>query len=228
MDARASRFAARHPDDLSDLVALTSGHPLAWLCSAGPNGLLASALPLMLVRSADGRLLALEGHFGRRNPQVAALRADPHALVLWLGVQGYVSPSWMADRTQAPTWNYASAQCRVRVRLDGDADEAAVLRHLRALAEVHEAGRPNAWTIDAMGARLGQLARHVVSFRADVLDLQQRYKLGQDERDDVYADILDGIGRSGAGPLADWMRRFNPGRGARASATAPADPPPVA
>jgi len=208
------RFAARGPQDLPDL---TAGHPLAWLCSTGPNGLMATPLPLMLDRDESGQLLAVEGHFALANPHVAALRADPHAIVLWMGVQGYVSPSWMADRTQAPSWNYASAQCRVKVAFD-EADDQATLRHLRALADAHEAGRPRAWAIDEMGPRLHQLAQRVIAFRADVIDLKQRYKLGQDERDDVFSDILAGLGPS---PLADWMRRFNPGRGPRATVNDP-------
>lgn len=212
MLASTSRFASRNPEGLADLLDLTRGHPLGWLCSTGPNGLMASPLPLMLVESDAGRLLAVEGHFALANPQVAALRADPDALVLWMGVQGYVSPSWMADRTQAPSWNYASAQCRVRVQLD-DGDDEAALRHLRTLAEAHEDGRPNAWSVEEMGPRLHRLARHVVSFSAEVVDLQQRYKLGQDERDDVLADIVHGLARSGQHALAGWMQRFNPGRG---------------
>ena len=206
----APRFAARGPQDLIDLVA---GHPLAWLCSAGPDGLMATPLPLLLQHDAAGHPIAVEGHFARANPHVAALRADPNALVLWMGVQGYVSPSWMADRTQAPSWNYASAQCRVTLRFTDDDDEA-ILRHLRSLAAAHEGGRPRAWSIDEMGARLQHLAQRVIGFRADVTELQQRYKLGQDERDDVFADILGGIAASGQAALGDWMRRFNPRRAA--------------
>ena len=225
-----NRFAACSPHDLSDLAA---GHPLAWICSAGPNGLMATPLPLRLKHGEDGGLLAVEGHFAIANPHVAALRADPQALVLWLGVQGYVSPSWMADRTQAPSWNYASAQCRVAVRFEdgAEADEYATLRHLRALACEHEAGRPEAWSVDEMGPRLQQLAQRVVSFRAEVLALHERYKLGQDERDDVFADILAGLGGSAQAPLAEWMRRFNPGRGPAATVNDPRDadaaPPPA-
>lgn len=209
MSERSSAYSARSSQDLDDLSA---GHPLAWVTSAGPRGSIATPLPLLLHRDGAGRLIAVEGHFARMNPHVAALRSDPIAQVLWLGVQGYVSPSWLADRTQAPSWNYASAQCRVHVRFDDD-DGGAILRHLRMLAQAHEAGRPRAWSIVEMGARLESLAERVISFRAEVLELHERYKLGQDERDDVLADLLTGLDRTGQRALADWMRRFNPGRG---------------
>jgi hypothetical protein len=64
-----------------------------------------------------------------------------------------------------------------------------------------------------MGPRLAQLAQRVIAFRAEVLDGRERYKLGQDERDDVFADILTGLSAGGDAALVDWMRRFNPGRG---------------
>lgn len=216
MASDPSRFASRGLDDLADLAAT---HPLAWLCSVGPSGLMATPLPLLLQRAADGRLLAVEGHLARTNPQVAALQAQPDALLLWMGVQGYVSPSWMADRTQAPTWNYASAQCRVHVRFD----EGDVVPHLRTLVDAHEAGRPDAWSMDEMGARLHLLAPRVIGFRAEVVQLQERYKLGQDERDDVFADILAGLDAGGPSVLAAWMRRFNPGRGPASTVNDPPD-----
>lgn len=212
-----SKFAARSAQDLADLVA---GHPLAWLCSAGPGGLQATPLPLLLQHDGQGRLIGVEGHFARGNPHVEALRRDPQALLLWMGVQGYVSPSWMADRTQAPSWNYASAQCRVRVNFIDE--EVALLRHLAELARAHEAGRPRAWRLEEMGPRLHLLAQRVIGIRAEIIDVQQRYKLGQDERDDVFADILGGLAADPhSTALIDWMRRFNPARGPAATANDP-------
>ncbi|MBW8757519.1 MAG: FMN-binding negative transcriptional regulator [Burkholderiales bacterium] len=208
MTASPNRFAPRGPQDLADLARR---QPLAWVCSRGPAGLLATPLPLVPKLAPDGRVVAVEGHFARSNAHVDALRADGRATVLWLGVQGYVSPSWMADRTQAPTWNYASAQLQVDVRLVEDPD--AIIAHLRELTGRQEADRPRAWTIDEMGARLASLARRVIAFRAEVVASREKYKLGQDERDDVYADILAGLDAQPDAALPAWMRRFNPGRG---------------
>ena len=208
MTAPPNRFAPRGPQDLADLAR---GHPLAWICSRGPAGQLSSPLPLVPRFASDGRIQAVEGHFARSNPHVAALQADGDAHVLWMGVQGYVSPSWMADRTQAPTWNYATAQLRVTVRFEDDPE--AIVRHLRELTDLQEAGRPQAWSIDDMGARLALLAQRVIAFRAEVVECNERYKLGQDERDDVYTDILAGLDAQPDAALPAWMRRFNPGRG---------------
>jgi predicted FMN-binding regulatory protein PaiB len=53
------------------------------------------------------------------------------------------------------------------------------------------------------------VARGVVGFKATVDQAQARFKLGQDECDGSYADILAGLD---GGDLAAWMRRFNPDR----------------
>ena len=109
----------------------------------------------------------------------------------------------MVDRTQAPTWNYASVRCVASVRFIDDE------RRLREI--VRDLVR-----IDEMGPRHEQLARGIIAFEADVDESRGRFKLGQDERDDVFKDILRGLAAQGPGsePLRDWMDDFNPGRAA--------------
>jgi acetyl esterase/lipase len=212
----------------ADLAALAAARPLAWIVSGEAADLCATPLPVQAELDGEGRLVLLRGHFARGNPQLRRLAAQPLAMVLLLGPQGYVSPSWLRDRTQAPTWNYAAAVLRVRVELD-DTPEAAEAA-LGGLVEAMEQGRPRAWGMAEMGGRYASLSRGVVAFRARVDEARASFKLGQDERDDVFADILAGLARSGAHELADWMRRFAAGRQAAAEVPAGAgadklDPP---
>ena len=194
----------------NDLVRLVERHPLAWVVSQGEAGPFATALPIRPVVSKDGALTALRGHFARSNPQVEALRRDGRAQILFMGPHAYVSPSWMADRTQAPTWNYASAQFTVTIELF---DEPARIEELlHDLIGAMETGRPNAWSPDDMGARFGSLSRGIVGFDAPIVNAAGRFKLGQDERDDVYADIHRGLAGEGADELLSWMDAFNPSR----------------
>lgn len=209
MDPVPPKYAAPSPQLLADLVR---AQPFAWIVSGAAGDSHATPLPLRPKLGPDGRIEALIGHFARRNPQVEALRRDPRALVLTLGPHAYVSPSWMADRTQAPTWNYAAAQFAVEVEFIED--EAALRLVLDDLIGAMEAARPNGWSAAEMGERYAGLSRGIVAFHARVTDQRGVFKLGQDERDDVYADILAGLGGEGASGLAAWMRALNPGRGA--------------
>ena len=201
--ARDERYAPRTHDDV---VALLRQQPMAWLASPGHDGC-ATPLPLRPELDAQGRLVALRGHLALRNPQLEALRADPRARAFVLGPHAYVSASWLDDRTQAPTWNYAAAAFALQVSLLEDA--ASVAAELDALAAQMEAGRPRAWRTADMGARYARLAQGVVAFRARIDGVRATFKLGQDERAGDFAQILAGLDAAGERALAQWMRAFD-------------------
>ncbi len=214
-------FASRHPDDLALLV---QQQPLAWILSGTPGAQQATPLPVQLVCADDGTPTTLLGHFARSNPQLQALAAAPRATVLLIGPHGYVSPSWFNDRTRAPTWNAAWAVFDVQIALHDTKADAD--RLIAGLVTQMEAGRPGAWAIEEMGTRYHGLAQAVVGFQATVLGVRSSFKLGQDERDDVFADILRGLDIGKQPALAQWMRRFSAGRPAEAlPASVPAPVP---
>ena len=219
--ANPSLFQPLSPRDVADLVA---EQPLAWIVS-GPTGALSSTpLPVQLECDAQGRPLRLLGHFARSNPQWRAFAEDPRATVLLIGPHGYVSPSWFEDRTRAPTWNYATAVFEVDIELHDTAEDAS--RLLQHLTDDMEQGRPGAWRPEEMGDRYFNLRQGVIGFHAHVRDIRATFKLGQDERDDVFDDILRGLWNTQHHSLARWMRRFDGGRGAGAiSAIAPTPKP---
>lgn len=192
------------PEDASEIDRLIAAHPFAQLVScAGPMPV-CTPLPLLLQRDADGAWLL--GHFARANPQVALLREHPQALAVFVGEHAYMSPSWLRDRTQAPTWNYETVHCEVEVEfLDR---EEAIHTALDQLVRHMETGRPQAWSIADMGPRYEQLTRAVIAFRARVTAIHPKFKLGQNERDDVYADMLAGAEREQLHGIADAMRRL--------------------
>lgn len=213
--AVTSIFCAQSPADLIDLVR---AQPLAWIVSGAAAQLDASVLPVQLVCDEEGRPERLLGHFGRGNPQLRALAQAPQATVLLLGPHGYISPSWFRDRTQAPTWNYAWAVFDVEIELrDTPADAEALLDGLVAQME---AQRPVAWRIADMGERYARLSAGVVGFHAQIKSVRSKFKLGQDERGDVFADIVQGLDLLGQVALAEWMRRFAQQRASAVAAPA--------
>jgi len=186
--------------------------PLAWVITMTDADFRATALPLRPIAGKDSSVSAFLGHFAQSNDHHRMLRDHPRALLLFMGVNGYVSPSCMRDRTQAPTWNYASAQFLVDIEfIDDAAGRDAVLEDL---VNAMEAGRENAWHPAEMGARYSLLANRIVAFRANIVQRRVKFKLGQDERDDVYADICAAMD-AGNPELSAWMRRANTHRTVR-------------
>jgi transcriptional regulator len=205
MDPKPAKYAPRSYQDIIDLV---SDFPFAWVVSEG--GMFnATPLPIRPIIE-NGELTALLGHFGRNNPQIDRLRADPRAHILFMGPHGYVSPSWLSDRTQAPTWNYASATFACDIQLIED--PAGIEAALRDLIDAQERGRDRAWSLDDMGERAARLARGVIAFRATITDRQAVFKMGQDEADREYNEIMAALDSDGATELASAMRQQNPER----------------
>lgn len=201
------RFAPRSGGDILNLVRTQR---LAWVVSANDGDFQATLLPLLPILDASGGLEGLAGHFARSNDHTEKLRAQPRALILFLGPNGYISPSWIHDKTWGPTWNYASVQFVVDIEFIDD--PAHTDKHLGELVNTMETDRPDAWNIGQMGPRYATLARHVAGFRARIIDTRARFKLGQDERDAVFSDITLALDREGQHDLLRWMNEFNPGR----------------
>lgn len=207
MTERKDLFA---PKSGEQVLRLVLGNPLGWIVSLDAGAFRATPLPLRPRVGVAGRIEALEGHFARSNPHSAALRRDGRAIVLFTGPQGYISPSWVSDRTWGPTWNYAVAQFLVTIEFDETPERLDA--HLHDLAGAMERGRANAWHPAEMGGRYDTLKRMIVPFEATVVEQRARFKLGQDERDAVFGDITLALERSGQDGLLAWMRELNPGR----------------
>lgn len=194
------------PRSGQDVLRLLREQPFGWLICGQGESFRASAIPFRPRLDPSGTLVGLWGHLPRSNPQVEWLRRDPRAEILILGANGYISPSWMTDRTQAPTWNYASIQFLTDIVFLED--DAALERILRDLVGAMEAGRTNAWSIEDMGARYARLAQRIIAFEANIVEIRPRFKLGQDERRDVFADIMSGLEAGGTDDLRKWMADF--------------------
>lgn len=207
MTASTDIFA---PKSDGQVLRLVLEHPLAWVISSEGGTFRATPLPLRPRVGSDGRIEALEGHMARRNPLCAALQRDARALILFSGPQGYISPSWVSDRTWAPTWNYAVVQFLVTIAFDET--PARLEAHLDDLIGAMERGRPGAWQRSEMGARYEAIKHRIVPFEAKVVEQRAKFKLGQDERDTVFAEITTALGRTDSDALLAWMRELNPGR----------------
>ncbi|MBY0511882.1 MAG: FMN-binding negative transcriptional regulator [Rhodospirillaceae bacterium] len=186
--------------DDAALAELIAQHPLAWIVAkSAPES--AALMPMLLETDAAGRPVALLGHLPKAHPIVGALTQTPRALFLFLGPNAYISPEWLSNKDWGPTWNFATAQITADIAFDDALTDEA----LSKLVAHMEKGRPSPWTIDSLGPRYESLRGRVIGFRATIKQVSPRFKLGQDEKPTVFAEILRGLGDH---PLARWMRRF--------------------
>ena len=188
----------------SEIERLVAAYPLASLVSSDAGRMLATPLPLILQRDADGNRVFI-GHLARRNPQHEMLKRSPRALAIFTGAQGYIASSWLRNRRYAPTWNYEFVQFELDVAIIDTPEET--LFALDTLIEHVEAPYPNPWRSAEMGPRREQLAQYIVPFRARVIATQAQFKLGQGDPQDVVEDTYAALARYGQFELAEAMRR---------------------
>lgn len=195
------------PLETRHVAQLVERHPLAWIVSSTDGDFTVTPLPLRHRTDTSGAITHLIGHFARSNPHVDVLKRHPRALILFRGEQSYVSPSWMSDRTWAPTWNHMGVQFVVDFELHEDVDKLREV--LRDMIDTMEAGRPKAWQLEETAHRYEKLVPHIVSFDAHVRETKAVFKLGQDERPQIYRDMAAGLRAAGEAELVEWMQRYN-------------------
>ena len=200
------RYAPRNDDDI---VRLVEENPLSWVFLRDAAGSYATAVPIRPVLDS-GRLSRLVGHVPRASRIAHNLVHASQGLILVMGPHGYISPSWLSDRTQAPTWNYTSAQFTADLRL---VEESGFLEdHLRDLTGAMEHGRINAWTVGEMGHRFQSLSARIIPIVATIRRTESRFKLGQNENDQTYGEIIYALAGASKARLMKWMSMFNPNR----------------
>lgn len=185
------------------ILELAQQHPFAWLVTRDHS----SVLPLLVHSNSQDQITHISGHFSRMNPLHQELKNNPAATILFLGPNSYMSPSWLQDRTQAPTWMYASLSCKVMVTLKDDTK--MLQQHLFELSQFMEKDRKNPWSPKEMGKRFFSLSKGIITFTADVLETNATFKLAQDERDDVFEDIYTQLSEDSTQGILPWIRRYN-------------------
>jgi transcriptional regulator len=197
-------FAEDRLPVLHEAIRRTS---LATLVTFGPDGLLATPLPLLL-DAAAGPYGTLYGHLARANPQWRRSDAATEALVLFMGPDGYITPSWYATKRESgkvvPTWNYVTVHAYGRVEFFEDAAE--LLDAVTRLTARHEAGRAAPWTPgDAPPDFIQGQLKGIVGMRIAITRLQGKWKLSQNRSAADRAGVVAGLRAEGDPGLADLV-----------------------
>ncbi len=182
-------------DDLMRQHALIRARPLGLLISAGPQGLLANAIPF-LIDPAASRLGTLQAHMARANGQWRDLAQAPHALVVFEGAEHYISPSWYATKQETgkvvPTWNYVMVQARGLARVIED--DAWLARQIEALTQSRESARERPWAVaDAPADFIAQQRRAIVGVEIEILDIRGKWKASQNRNAADRTGVVAGL-----------------------------------
>jgi transcriptional regulator len=174
--------AAPGVDAMLDLVSQTR---FATLVTVVDGAAVIDHLPFVLDRSR-GELGTLEAHVARANPVWPHLLTGAPVTVVFQGPAHYISPAWYPGKDEhgavVPTWNYLAVHARGPVRLVECADRLMpMLERLVAANEWPLHGDGHWQVADAPAGYLKPMLSAIVGFEIEIVDLQGRWKLAQDE-----------------------------------------------
>lgn len=204
-----AQFAEHRPEEWHRLIR---EHPLGMLVTATAAGLEAEHLPFVLEaeRGPGGTLLA---HVARANPVWRAVGEGDAVMVVFRGVQGYISPNWYPSKHEhhrhVPTWNYEVVHVHGRIRVLDDTN--AVRGAVAKLTRQSEAGQPVPWKMgDAPADYLASELAQIVAIEIAIERIEGKRKLSQnrDERD--FRNVVETLEQRGELALAEAMRGARP------------------
>ena len=194
--------------DGSALQRLITDHPLGMLVTHGSEGLDADHIPFEF-DPAVGSHGVLSAHVARANPLWQRSPTGTPVLVVFRGVDGYISPSWYPSKhethRQVPTWNYTVVHAHGTLTIHDD--ERFVRGLVARLTRRHEAGEPAPWKMgDSAPEYIDSMLRNIVGIEVTVTRLLGKAKLSQnkDARDRLGA--ADALQARGHDALARAMR----------------------
>jgi transcriptional regulator len=201
-----SHFAESRVEVLHEAIR---GAGLATLVTLGTDGLDASHLPLLL-EPEPGPLGKLVGHVARANPQWSATPDGAPALVILLGPDAYVTPSWYATKRETgrvvPTWNYLAIHAHGTVRFFHERER--LLDVVTRLTDRHEQPRAHPWKVsDAPPDYLDDMLKGIVGVELAITRLEGKWKASQNRNEADRRGVEEGLRGEGQPTMAALVGR---------------------
>jgi transcriptional regulator len=184
-------------DDLAALHATMLDVRLANFVTTTAEGLVATPLPLLLAPD-EGPYGTLYGHLARANSQWK-LPPSGDAMVLFMGPDAYVSPTWYPSKLEhqkvVPTWNYIAVHAYGPAEFFEDADR--LLDVVTRLTNLHEQRKAKPWAVsDAPEAFIRAQLKGIVGLRLPIARLEGKRKMSQNRSAEDRAGVAAGLAAS--------------------------------
>jgi transcriptional regulator len=196
--------------DLPLLHAAMKQSDLATLVTTTRQGLVATHLPLLLDES-KGKYGMLRGHISRANLQWQETDTNADALIIFLGLDTYVTPNWYPAKQETgrvvPTWNYGAIHAYGRLSFTEDPEWLRAM--VTALTNKHEASFPAPWQVsDAPKTFIDSQLKAIVGFEFEILRLEGKQKFNQNRSAEDRLGVIEGLRETGKTQVAELMEKI--------------------
>lgn len=197
--------------DPQEIAAVIAAAPLGCVVANTAEGLIANHMPILVDKRGE-----LVGHIALANDMHRLIAAGQEVLVIFRGVDGYVSPNFYPSKAehhkQVPTWNYQVVH--VHGTISFQHDESSKRAAVGLLTREHERriNGEKAWRMaDAPADYMTDMLGKIVAFRIAVTRTIAKSKLSQNRDIRDFEGAVDGLKSSGQEALATRMAAL-PGR----------------
>ncbi len=199
-------FREERPEVLFDAMRTIGA---ATLVSPGPEGLVASHLPIEVMAGPIGEASSpdtgstparLYCHFAKPNSHGASISDGDELLLIFQGPQSYISPSWYPSKQVTgkvvPTLNYAAIHAYGTVRMFDDL--AGKRRHLTALSDHFESAYAKPWALsDAPDDYIESMCNGIIGCEITLTRLEGKWKMSQNKSEEDREGSINGLRASG-------------------------------
>jgi transcriptional regulator len=144
----------------------------------------------------------LRAHVARANPLWRIHPRETEALVIFAGIDHYITPSWYATKREngkvVPTWNYVAVHAFGPLQVFEDAEW--LREQVGALTALHEAGSigassAGAWAVtDAPGEFIAAQLKGIVGIEVPITRIEAKVKASQNRPEADREGVIDGLG----------------------------------
>lgn len=201
-----AKFAETRPEELGRIIR---ENPLGVLVTHDSAGLDADHIPFEF-DADEGTHGMLTAHVARANPLWQRCPTGTAVMVVFRGVQAYISPNWYPSKhethRQVPTWNYEVVHAHGIISIQDD--ERFARRIVARLTRRHEAAEPTPWKMgDSAPEFINEQLRHIVGIEIAITSLVGKVKLGQNREARDRLGAAENLEERGHGAIAQAMRK---------------------
>lgn len=183
-------------EDQAEIHALMRAYSFATLVTNGPEGLIATHLPVVVKHDATSPTGRIECHLARANSHWKSFDAGADALMIFQGAEAYIRPGWYPTKVETekavPTWNYQAVHAYGRLELKPD--KAWLLRHVSELSDQQEAPFAQPWaTSDAPESYIDVMLRGIVGLSLEITRLEGKAKMSQNREVQDRVGVVAGL-----------------------------------
>lgn len=187
-------------NDVERCFALIEQNPLALIITQDNGEIDANSIPLILSQKSSNPVL--QGHVAKANPIWKTLESTQSALIVFQGVDHYISPNFYATKKAnpkvVPTWNYSTVHIKASVNVHHDVQWKRAM--LETLTNKHESTQPKPWSVDdAPSDYIDKQMAGIVGIELIATNMLGKWKVSQNQPRENQTSVIAALPKTEQG-----------------------------